>query len=549
MKQKEPPPAEYRRRFSLVASEIASAVTAGDVARAARLSELALREGFIHPIFLNLVAYREIQEGNPAKALELLADAKAMAPGDLNIVNAIGTCHAALGDLPAALQAYDLAISGAPELAPAYYNRGVVHDALGDFARARTDFERAVALQPGYPEALARLAYAAASRGAHATARDYAGRALKHDPAQFSAVLAYAISDIAERRFVEAEQFLSVWLPDPRLSSDNRAIALSLIGDARDGAGDPAGAFDAYSRSNVLLQSIYRAKMEEAAPESPRRQVERLRSHFAATSQETWSVASALVPPERSAPVFLVGFPRSGTTLLEQALAGHPGIATSEEREFLIDAAADFIVPPQGLARLESLTTEAAARYRAAYWKRAAATAPEGKLLIDKLPLNTLFLPLIRKLFPDAKIVFALRDPRDVVFSCFRRRFAMTPQMYEFLTLEGAAGYYDAVMHLAQRYRDTLGLATKYMVYEEVVSDFEGQVRDLCGFLGLQWHSAIGDFAARLAARGVDTPSSGQLVKGLNREGVGAWRRYHQQMRPVLNMLAPWVERFGYTEE
>jgi hypothetical protein len=122
----------------------------------------------------------------------------------------------------------------------------------------------------------------------------------------------------------------------------------------------------------------------------------------------------------------------------------------------------------------------------------------------------------------------------------------MNPSMYELLTIEGAAAYYDAVMRLAEIYRTLLPLPQHEVRYESLVEDFEATARGVCDFLGLQWDDAMSDFAAKARARGISTPSAAQVARGLNREGQGVWRRYQEQMAPVLPILAPWVERFGY---
>ena len=153
--------------------------------------------------------------------------------------------------------------------------------------------------------------------------------------------------------------------------------------------------------------------------------------------------------------VFLVGFPRSGTTLLGQVLASHPMIETMEEWSCLDDAHA-FVLEDGGLDRLAALDGAALDRYRAAYWKRVAESGAtlSRSVILDKVPLNSVLLCLVAKLFPNAKILLALRDPRDVVLSCFRRQFGMNAQMYEFITLQGAAAYYDAVQRLCHIYRE-----------------------------------------------------------------------------------------------
>jgi hypothetical protein len=203
---------------------------------------------------------------------------------------------------------------------------------------------------------------------------------------------------------------------------------------------------------------------------------------------------------------------------------------------------------PAGLERLAKADEGQLADYRADYWRRVAETGANvaGKVALDKLPLNTMKLPLIARLFPEAKILFALRDPRDVVLSCFRQRFRMNASMYEFLTLDGAARFYDGVMRLAGLYRAKLDLDVHEHRYEDLIEDFDGQTRAICGFLGLPWRAEMREFAATLEDRSTATPSSIQVARGLYREGVGQWRRFREDLEPVLPILAPWAERFGY---
>jgi hypothetical protein len=172
----------------------------------------------------------------------------------------------------------------------------------------------------------------------------------------------------------------------------------------------------------------------------------------------------------------------------------------------------------------------------------------QGKVFIDKHPLHTLKLPLIARLFPDAKILFACRDPRDVVLSCFRRRFKMNPAMYQLLTLPGAAAFYDAVMAFAEKVRPSLALGWRTVRYEALVADLNRELREICGFLGLEWREGLGDFAARVRVRDHATPSTAQLARGLDHGGIGHWRHYQAQLQPVMAWLEPWVDRFGYDE-
>jgi hypothetical protein len=249
--------------------------------------------------------------------------------------------------------------------------------------------------------------------------------------------------------------------------------------------------------------------------------------------------------------VFLMGFPRSGTTLLEQVLAAHPEVFALDEAPTLRPAGERFLRASETLDELARLDAPTAREFRAAYWREVAAAGadPAGKVFVDKLPLATISLPAIAKLFPGAKVIFALRDPRDVVLSCFRQDFVVNPSMYEFLTLEGAAAFYDAVMRLADACRPNLRQPLYELRYERLVENFEGEVCSVLAFLGLGWNDAVRDFAGQAASRAIATPSAPQVRRGLYGGAAGQWRAYREQMRDVLPTLAPWVARYGYAAD
>ena len=207
---------------------------------------------------------------------------------------------------------------------------------------------------------------------------------------------------------------------------------------------------------------------------------------------------------------------------------------------------AEFLSGPGGVERLAATVSDLLAPYRESYWSRARQFVPDlaGKVFVDKYPLATIRLPLMSKVFPEAKIIFALRDPRDVVLSCFRRAFKMNASMYEFTSLETAARFYDAVMSAGEVYLARLPLKVHRLRYEDLVADFEDEGRALCEFLGVEWTPALENFAA--TDRALATPSSPQVARGLYSEGVGQWRNYARELEPVAPILGPWIAKFGY---
>jgi hypothetical protein len=243
-----------------------------------------------------------------------------------------------------------------------------------------------------------------------------------------------------------------------------------------------------------------------------------------------------------------VGFPRSGTTLLEQALAGHPRVVALEEAPTLADQYQEFLRDADGLARLECIGAREAGAWRARYWHavRAHGAAPLGRVFVDKAPAGTLNLPIVAKLFPEAKILFAVRDPRDVVLSCAMSAFQMNALTYAFTDLAETAACYGACMALAQTYRRVLPLEVMEVRHEALVEDFAGGLAAVATFLGMTFDPAMAYVARTAQQRPVRTPSAVQVREGLNRRGLGRWRNYRDELAPVLEELAPWIERFGY---
>ncbi|MBS0275206.1 MAG: sulfotransferase [Proteobacteria bacterium] len=524
------------------------AMRMGDMAHACHIGMEAVSRGLENEQLLTLAAYASINAGNDTKALELALRARSLAPRSLDVLTALAMCQQRNGLFGEAAGTCDAALKLSPGNARLRFNKACALEAMSEIAKASREFERVLDAEPRNAEALAHLANLAAQRGDAQAARDYAVRALQIDPRQSAATLALATADVEDGKFEDALARVKPLLADT--SPVNRSIAQGLAGDALDGLDRIEEAFRAYTASKETLKAFYQPVYEAAGTERALARVNRLEQYFRDAPEDAWQAHGGGAPQSAvKEHVFLIGFPRSGTTLLEQILASHRDVVSMEERDCLIDAEKEFLTP-DGLDRLGGIGSGDLAAARQSYWRRVeeAGITLSAPVFVDKMPLNTVLLCLVAKLFPQAKILFALRDPRDVVLSCFRRRFVMTAQMYELITLEGAAKYYDAVMQLAERYREKLGLNIHELRYETMVADLETQVRAVCAFMGIEWDGAMRDFASRARKRGIDTPSAAQVSRGLYTQGVGQWQRYAAQLAPVMPLLGPWLTRYGYTE-
>jgi hypothetical protein len=200
-------------------------------------------------------------------------------------------------------------------------------------------------------------------------------------------------------------------------------------------------------------------------------------------------------------------------------------------------------------AMLPELDANRVRRLRGLYFEELDAFDPaaRGKLVVDKLPLNILGAPLIHRLFPDAKFIFAGRHPCDVTLSCFMQNFELNPAMANFLDLGDAARLYDLVLSFWRRSREILPLDVHDVRYEALVEDKEGALRPLLDFLGLPWDDGVAEHQRTAAKRGaISTPSYAQVAQPIYRRASGRWLRYRAEMEDVLPILAPWAEWLGY---
>jgi Tfp pilus assembly protein PilF len=414
-------------------------------------------------------------------------------------------------------------------------------------AEARSLFERALTASPVLPSALFGLARLAADQGAWPEA-DIRLQALAAAQAPtpehhwLRGRIALGLGDAAGAR-AALEQLLAAQDLPPAV----RAEGLLLLSEALDGLEQSAAAFEAARQGKAIQRRVYADAARGREPVA--RRYERLARAFENAAPADWAPAPAgTFSPPAKGHVLLVGFPRSGTTLLEQALAASPQVCALEEAPTLAAAHAEFLTSEAGVRRLAGLTAAEADTWRARYWTevRAHGGRPERRILLDKAPAATDDLALVAKLFPDARVLFAIRDPRDVVLSCLRQNFRMNALTYAFTSLPDAAATYAACMTLADVYRRVLPLPILDVRHEALVQDFETGLREVCGFIGLGFEPAMLDVAATAGAREVRTPSAPQVRAGLNARGVGRWRRYARELAPVLPTLAPWAVRFGY---
>lgn len=498
------------------------------------------------PDALQILGNIRARSGDTRAAEPFFERARAAAPGNVFILNSLGGVYAANGRLPEARAALEAALRIDGNFPWALQNLGGVLMEYGDRAAAKRCFDRALAVQPDHVESIAALADLAEKENRLEDASALAQKALSLAPNFLAARIVVAQLDLRAGRHAAVESAMREVLGTRGLRPNLTATARHLLGQALEGLGRYREAFACFAEANEIDRVTNEARFAQVEFASAPATIARLTEFMRTANPSTWTR-----PPADgvATPVFLVGFPRSGTTLLQQVLAGHPDIATLEEQDNFRDAQAPLLFKPGALERWSTVPEAELGDLRRAYWLRVERGLTKESSLavyVDKLPMNLAVLPLIHLLFPQARIIFALRDPRDVIVSCFRSRFMLNAAMYQFLSLETAARYYDAVMGVAEVSRERLPLALHVLRYEDLVDDLQGEAEKLIAFLGLPWTDEVLKYAETAGRRSVRTPSATQVIRPIYKSAIGQWRRYEQELAPVLPMLDPWVRKFGY---
>lgn len=251
-------------------------------------------------------------------------------------------------------------------------------------------------------------------------------------------------------------------------------------------------------------------------------------------------------------PIFLVGFPRSGTTLTERIIASHPELTHSDEAvliESTMTQLNKMTSPKQSyLEKLDSLTDKQIKKLQKHYWSEASKRRGvdiKNKRFLDKLPLNLIDLSLIHRLFPDAPILMLVRDPRDVCLSCFMQLFDPSAAMDNFYSLDRTAKFYNETMKLWWHYKDVLDLNLHVLRYEDLVSDTENQIRQLISFLDLPWDEQVLRYYQNKRHK-VSTPSVYDTAKPIFTRAVERWRNYSDYVDEISDQLTEHIEKFGY---
>ena len=466
------------------------------------------------------------RSGDHDAAVVEFGRALATDPKAADLHNAIGLSLLAVGRAESAVRHFQTAVSLCPDGAAGHNNLAIALQSLNRMGEAITHYRHAIAIDPAEPmrylnlgialQELGRLDEACAAFGRTLQLAPKTARAYRHlaECKQFSGgepQLA-AMQSLAAQRHTLAE-------------ADQRQLLFAL-GKVFTDLDQPEQAFGFFREGNRLKERHVNLRLEEILE-----QFIRIRAVF------TRSFIDARVAAGSSSekPIFVVGMPRSGTTLVEQMLASHPRVFGAGE---LLDLEREVVGAcppdrpfPEGVLLLSDAEL---CRVGQSYVDRLIRRSPDAGHVTDKMPLNFFFIGLIRMILPNARIIHTSRDPIDTCVSCFANLFTGDHKLP--CDLNGLGQYHRAYQDLMRHWRDVLPEKTLLDVaYEDLVTDFEPQARRIVAHCGLDWTDACLDFAH--ANRPVRTASVAQVRRPIYRSAVGRWKIFEPWLGTLYQAL------------
>jgi len=320
------------------------------------------------------------------------------------------------------------------------------------------------------------------------------------------------------------------------------------IASIYDKLGETALAMEALKTAHeIKVEQVRRVAPEHFEPGAPPAPI--AVPNVTAADYAAWPSFAA--PDARNSPIFIVGFPRSGTTLLEQMLDAHPGLQSMDENPFF-NRLADTLKRHDSriLGSLDVLRQFDVDELRKQYLLMVSEKIERrwDAQLVDKNPLNMLWLPFIHRLYPNAKYILAIRHPCDVLLSCYMQNFRASILLTASATLERLAHAYVGVMQVWLKHVDVFQPRVFVSRYEDVVADTAAQTKRLAEFLELDDPSPMLQFDRHARDKGfIGTPSYSQVIEPVNTKGLNRWVKYRPYFEKALPILDPMLKHWGYS--
>ena len=484
------------------------------------------------------------------QSIDTLERAAKLDPANPSIQLDLGRAYGMRYDYSGAERRLEQGVRVAARKAEALTEAGKRCQQFGRPEMANRYFERAAQDKGATAEVFVKLAEISERRAKLDEAHEFVERALKLDAAYPPARLVRARLDRFSGRLAEAESRVRALL-NGGTSGPWWAECWYELAETLDRLARYDEAMEALLEAKALVRP---AVVQHAATlQRIQSRLRALESTITAPVLERWAAAAeSLQPLQRFA--ILCGHPRSGTTLLEQVLDSHPDVLTAEETQILHDEAylplcRGFSPEASVFEVLESAPLSRLRQSRENYFRFTELMLGKtvgDRMLVDKNPALSSLIPAAARIFPEAKFLVALRDPRDVCMSCFMQPLSPNPVSSAYLSLEGTVTQYLSVMGFWRTLLPRLRNPFLEVRYEELVDDLEGTSRKVLGFLEVPWDERVLRYDEHARSKSVGSPSYAEVIKPVSKRAIGRWQHYRRHLEPYLERLEPILKALGY---
>lgn len=498
-------------------------------------------------------AQQDLLQGRAEQALTAYHDLSKKYPDNSNLWFELGL--AAAKDLDFDLA--DRAFQRTAELSPGNVSMrlllGQQYHLLRRMDQARASFEQAATMDPASVPAQLSLADWYERERRLDDAWNCLEACSRRHPQNVQVHCFQALLLHRQGKSAEAEKLLRELIRDEPPELNLRYAVRHQLAVILNDLGQPAEAMRWLLDAKVLLRSTANiTRMEQIYDQADRRR----RTLLATLTPETirrWRTETTRTPIP-NALAFLGGHPRSGTTLLEQILGAHPEVTAFDEPMAFTQEVLEPLAPLEGaptltLKILDQLNEVRRSHFQKRYFqnlRRENAVGSSTGLLLDKNPSHTASIHLWLRIFPAVKIIIALRDPRDVIVSCFFQNLQLNTTNANFLSLERTAKHYADLMDVWLRMRELGEFDWIESRYEDVVTGMESEGQRVTHFLGLTWHPQQAAYHEAARKKFVFAPTYNEVTRPVHQRAVNRWRQYSPALAPLQSRLAPYCEAFGY---
>jgi Flp pilus assembly protein TadD len=490
------------------------------------------------------LAILNLQSGNLDEAIIFFTKAKRINPKSSEIYLNLGIAYDRKKEKRLAIQNFKKVIELEPNNAMAYCNLGTVYKDILNISRAEENLKKSLNLKPNLILAFNNLFDLYDKSNQSKKFSDLLSKAKKELEDKELVSFFSGVHEYKKKNYQETINILESSNLEKNYVTHNINKA-SMLAKSYDQIEKFNQALKYFKKNNELVNIYYGKNIDENIYT---RYVDTRINFFENFEPHDWkqhSVNNKLVDP-----IFLIGFPRSGTTLLDSIFRTNENVEVIEEKPIV----KNFLIQVEKktnnkLNNLKNLSNDEIKEMRNFYFNERDQYIKNknAKIIIDKLPLNVVHVGEILRFFPNSKFVFALRHPYDSVLSCFMQQFELNPAMKNFLSIKRSAYLYDLVMKLWKTYLKIFPINFHYIKYEDIVTDFDKSTKEIFKFLNLDWSNKAKDFYKTAKDRiDISTPSYNQVTSPLYLKSINRWKNYEEIFKDVKNNLQKWINEFEY---